>query len=186
MSNFTFEKIQETAKELNSLTGQNWQAIDETLEPYLTPRYRLDLKNGNGESLYFLKRDGKIHIGGSYHVNGKYLDPKYYQSINCSLNKTPLQLAKDIKRRLLPDYLEEFKKAYTNYIKWKEIYSKQAAILNKFSKLTGANEEFYPEGKETLNLYGKIHKIQVSTSEKVYMELRLSPDEAELLIKQLA
>jgi hypothetical protein len=183
MSDFTFEKIQETAQELSTLTGQKWEATNETA--YNTPRYKMLLKEGNSEGLYLRIENGKIKISGNFNVNGKYLDPQYYPSINCSLKKTPLQLAKDIKRRLLPDYFEEFTKAYTNHIKWQEIYRKQAEILNKFSKLTGANDEFYPNGKETIYLYGKIHKIQVSTSERVYMELRLSADEAESLIKQL-
>jgi len=183
MSDFTFEKIQEVTQELNRLTGQEWEATNETA--YNTPRYKITLKDGNGESLYFRIQNGKINIFCCFHVNREYLEPNYYPSINCSLKKTPLQLAKDIKRRLLPDYLEEFTKAYAIYIKWQEIYRKQAEILNKFSKLTGANEEFHPKGKETLHLYGKINKIQVSTSEKVYMELRLSTDEAESLIKQL-
>ena len=185
MSDFTFEKIQEATKELNSLTGQDWKAINETSETYHTPHYRLNLKDGNGESLYFRKKDKKIHIAGSFYVNREQLKPNYYPSINCSPNKTPLQIAKDIKRRLLPNYLEEFSAAYATYLKWQEIYKKQAEHLNKFAQIIGIKEEFKPGGKETIRLYDKIRKIQVSTSEKVYIELCLPSNEAELLLKNL-
>jgi hypothetical protein len=59
------------------------------------------------------KSEGKIMISGSYPHdchNHSYGYGLKNSSIGCSVDKTPEQIAKDIKRRFLPDYLEDLEK----------------------------------------------------------------------------
>jgi hypothetical protein len=59
------------------------------------------------------KSEDKIKVSGSYpHDCHSYLSNYNLKnpSINCSQDKTPEQIAKDIQRRFLPDYLEDLQK----------------------------------------------------------------------------
>lgn len=115
-------KPSDLADALALVTNEAWTARKDLAEETLhddTDSYRLFAEN-DGAELYITirERDKRIHVGGSMHYyprgrgqNSVYLthyvsnyNYKPDHDISCGITRGPLAIAKDIARRLLPDY----------------------------------------------------------------------------------
>lgn len=180
---FDFSQL---ASELFTLTNKNWilQKDDHTH----CEHYTLTLENGNGEAIY-LEKDGyrtkgKIHISGKSHIGNKYLSPDKRNSINCTASKSPAQIAKDIQRRFLDEYLTEFNKQYLAHCQWEEKKAKRQQMLISLAKIIGYKREISLE-TDQIHGYGKIQDIKAFTDGEIILNIRTDASNAETILKLL-
>ena len=100
------------------------------LEPYFFGYTAKENKLKNDSGLEFLFQD----IWGKTTVSG--LGGKNYHKIGCSFTKPLDKIAKDIKRRLLPNYRDEF---FKNKREQKELKEKEAFDRKKLAALAQAS-----------------------------------------------
>jgi hypothetical protein len=136
-------------------------------------------------SLYFNHHEGKIHVSGDLPKDAKGEIPyvegygqlgKRMPSINASFNKTPEQIAKDIERRLMPEYMDILMKALSRIASSDSYHSKTEGFAGQIAKIVGVEAkgnkvDFYrsshPVFSETISR-AEVH------DDDVELELRLS------------
>jgi hypothetical protein len=124
------KSLREIAEEIAKALGQGWirstKFDDDDAAERTQWRARLD---GSGVEALFLSNTwgpkGMIHVAGWVpdSIDRQTVRIPQMASINISLTKTPQQMARDIERRLLPDYrkqLAEVLKAHIADLDWKE------------------------------------------------------------------
>ena len=136
-------------------------------------------------SLYFNHHEGKIHVscdlpkdakGEIPYVEGYGQFGKRMPSINTSFNKSPEQIAKDIERRLMPEYLDILMKALSRIASSDAYHSKTEGFAGQIAKLVGVEAkgnkvDFYRSPHPVLN--ETISRAEVHEDD-VELELRLS------------
>ena len=136
-------------------------------------------------SLYFNHHEGKLHVSSDLPKDAKGEIPyvegygqlgKRMPSINTSFNKTPEQIAKDIERRLMPEYMDVLMKALSGIASSDAYHSKTEGFAKQIAKLIGV------EAKENkIDFYRSPHPVFSETisraevhDDDVELELRLS------------
>jgi hypothetical protein len=136
-------------------------------------------------SLYFNHNEGKIHVstvlpkdakGEIPYVEGYGQFGKRMPSINVSFDKTPEQIAKEIERRLMPEYMDVLMKALTRIASSDSYHSKTEGFAEQIAKLVGVEAkgnkvDFYRSPHPLLN--ETISRAEVHDDD-VELELRLS------------
>jgi hypothetical protein len=136
-------------------------------------------------SLYFNHHEGKIHVSSDLPKDAKGEIPyvegygqfgKRMPSINTSFSKTPEQIAKDIERRLMPEYMDVLSKALTRIVSSDSYHSKTEGFAGQIAKLVGVEAkdnkvDFYRSPHPVLN--ETISRAEVHEDD-VELELRLS------------
>ena len=136
-------------------------------------------------SLYFNHHDGKLHVSSDLPKDAKGKTPyvegygplgKRMPSINVSFSKTPEQIAADIERRLMPEYMDILMKALSRIASSDAYHSKTEGFAGQIAKLAGVEAkgnkvDFYHSPHPVLN--GTISRAEVYDDE-VGLELRLS------------
>ena len=135
--------------------------------------------------LYFNHHEGKIHVSSDLPKDAKGEIPyvegygqlgKRMPSINTSFNKSPEQIAKDIERRLMPEYMDILMKALSRIASSDAYHSKTEGFAGQIAKLVGVEAkgnkvDFYRSPHPVLN--ETISRAEVHEDD-VELELRLS------------
>ena len=106
------------ATELSKLTGEEWAVTVKGMDTY-RPDIYLEKKDGYGQRVELSTRLGKFVIEGTF----DHIDPQpermrnWFPYINnptatCSFTRKPMQIAKDIVKKILPRYLELAERLY--------------------------------------------------------------------------
>ena len=97
-------------------------------------------------------------------------------SINTSFSKTPEQIAKDIERRLMPEYMDVLSKALTRIVSSDSYHSKTEGFAGQIAKLVGVEAK-----GNKVDFYRSMHPVLSETisraevhDDDVELELRLS------------
>ena len=136
-------------------------------------------------SLYFNHHEGKIHVSSDLPKDAKGEIPyvegygqlgKRMPSINTSFNKTSEQIAKDIERRLMPEYMDILMKALSRIASSDAYHSKTEGFAGQIAKLVGVEAkgnkvDFYRSSHPVL--HETIGRAEVHEDD-VELELRLS------------
>lgn len=173
--------------------GPPWKAV----APEENDRPTDDIANGNGASLYLNidRHKKRVKVGGSMHfqVNGRtqyvQLYPRFeVPGITVAMERGPEAVAKEINRRLLPDYLKAVELAKAQVAKQNETTErKQANIRKLVAACDGRLPEFdkYPEASH-FYLGKRSGTVHVNYDESVNFErLGVSMEEAEYILKYL-
>lgn len=134
----------------------------------------------------------KIHIWGSYPVDyhGDYSSYGIREiSINCSPNKTPEQIARDIQRRFLPIYLENLQKTLEHNKTIQENADKKYHAVKILAGLLGKAPAKDHKNHYTINGYNTIdclRDLEIShDGSEIGMELKLSLNKAVRILRVL-
>lgn len=136
-------------------------------------------------NLYFNHHEGKIHVSADLpkdtkgeipYVEGYGQFGKRMPSINTSFNKTPEQIAKEIERRLMPEYMDILMKALSKIASSDSYHNKTEGFAEQIAKLVGVEAKgnkvnFYRSRHPVLN--ETISRAEVHEDD-VELELRLS------------
>ena len=136
-------------------------------------------------NLYFNHHEGKIHVSADLPKDAKGEIPyvegygqfgKRMPSINTSFNKTPEQIAKEIERRLMPEYMDILMKALSKIASSDSYHNKTEGFAEQIAKLVGVEAKgnkvnFYRSRHPVLN--ETISRAEVHEDD-VELELRLS------------
>ena len=136
-------------------------------------------------NLYFNHHEGKIHVSADLpkdtkgeipYVEGYGQFGKRMPSINTSFNKTPEQIAKEIERRLMPEYMDILMKALSRIASSDSYHNKTEGFAEQIAKLVGVEAKgnkvnFYRSRHPVLN--ETISRAEVHEDD-VELELRLS------------
>ena len=136
-------------------------------------------------NLYFNHHEGKIHVSADLPKDAKGEIPyvegygqfgKRMPSINTSFNKTPEQIAKEIERRLMPEYMDILMKALSRIASSDSYHNKTEGFAEQIAKLVGVEAkgnkvDFYRSPHPVLN--ETISRAEVHEDD-VELELRLS------------
>ncbi len=137
---------------------------------------------------------GSYHISGSYPRDAKqsYINPYDYNetrqdSINCSSNKTPEQIAKDIARRLLPEYFLRLAKVEKQILDNDTYHADRKTAIEFVSRETGLPIETDKEGGTIRVDYGEISgACEPIGHHDIHLELRyITPEQAAHIINYL-
>ena len=136
-------------------------------------------------SLYFNHHEGKLHVSSDLPKDAKGEIPyvegygqfgKRMPSINTSFSKTPEQIARDIERRLMPEYMDVLMKALTRIASSDAYHSKTEGFAGQIAKLVGVEAK-----SNKIDFYHSQHPVFNSTisraevhDDDVELELRLS------------
>ena len=120
-----------------------------------------------------LPKDAKDEIP---YVEGYGQFGKRMPAINVSFDKSPQQIAKDIERRLMPEYMDVLSKALTRIVSSDSYHSKTEGFAGQIAKLVGVEAkgnkvDFYRSPHPVLN--ETISRAEVHEDD-VELELRLS------------
>ena len=135
--------------------------------------------------LYFNHHEGKLHVstdlpkdakGEIPYVEGYGQFGKRMPSINTSFNKTPEQIARDIERRLMPEYMDVLMKAMARIASSDAYHSKTEGFAGQIAKLVGVEAK-----GNKIDFYRSPHPVFGETisraevhDDDVELELRLS------------
>lgn len=108
--------------------------------------------------------------------------------ISVSASKTGQQVASDIERRLLPDYLPLFEKVLQDLEQWRSYEETTSSLAAKIADLV---EVPVPKNGTTVSFYHSPYPIfsetmseaRVMGKNEVELQLRLSPDDALTLLQ---
>ena len=182
----TMLKPQEIAQELSKLTGNQWEA---TYENDYGWGCNAEIRLKNSQAHLFLnynERVKKLSISGGFQVKTDYGSENLYHermSIGVSPNKSPAQMARDINRRLLPDYLVEFEKAFQSHCEW-EVYRKQRLeTLKSLAEIVGIKPKLEPHSDRIYG-YGKVKEIIACST--IDLKLSVSQEEAVKILELIA
>lgn len=100
----------------------------------------------------------RLYIRGEYpkHEGYEYPSPKHdtkRPDITVSINKTPEQIAKDISRRLLPQYLNEYEEGLGLVRIYTENSRKMTQLVSELQALIPGSELFDRNSKKCLRIY---------------------------------
>ena len=180
------EKFKEVADELSKLNGQVWQ-------------FR-EVNNHDWSCLAELLLSGsKAHVNLSYHTRTKKLSmyggfsiivENRYETlygertcIGASPHKSPAQMARDIHRRLLPQYLPEFEKAFQAHCEWEVKRKERLAILKTFAEMIGVQPKLEPHSDRIYG-HGKVKEIIACST--IDLKLSVSQEEAFQILQLIA
>lgn len=162
----------------------NPHAIVEQVALYLgAPRkfYRLGepsewqfrIIDGTGRGLVFSKqyRGKKFTISGMYLRGARYSHSGYCQSIGVSISRPPKDIAADINRRLLPDYLVAYDKMKTRILEDQEQIQRIHVIAQSLAKVTDGHIAPH-SGSDQRQVYFTQGQAQIYSSGEVKLELR--------------
>lgn len=175
------------------------------MEPIFTSRYgeRLNdnhafMQDNLGERLSISNgcylgshKPGRLVVRGEFPegaANSVY-EPARYTEITCDENKSPEQIARDIERRLMPEYGESLKVVLERIDNEKKYIAKRSAMIQKIANHLGLRVEDDDRRDRTRypNIwirYGKaVRNIVAYSDEKVKLEVEA---DADLAIKILA
>jgi hypothetical protein len=98
--------VEEVAKQLSILTGQAWQLRVDT--EISDSNWRQNIDGPDSASIFVSNTwggKGRIHLGGSFPNDVHFGYQESRPSITVAESATPERIAKEITRRLLPEYL---------------------------------------------------------------------------------
>ena len=171
----------------------NWDLIPNP-EDYPMGAHLVDLELH--ASLYLHHHEGKIRVGTDLpkdtkgeipYVEGYGQFGKRMPSINISFNKTPQQIAGEIERRLMPEYMDILAKATARIASSDAYHSKTEGFAKEIARLVGVEAkgnkvDFYrsrhPVFRETISR-AEVFEDDVS------LELRLSHEMAKKVLEFL-
>jgi hypothetical protein len=154
-------------------------------------------------SLYFCHHEGKIHVSSDLPKNAKGETPyvsgygqlgKRMPSINVSFDKTPQQIAKNIERRLLPEYLSILEKAVKQIADSDAYYNKTENFAKEIAQVIGVEAQgnkvdFYRsepasrDPKKVLKMRGEIEVHDDEVSLNLRLSYEVTKDVLEFLIR---
>lgn len=182
----TMLKSQEIAQELSLLTGNQWEA---TYENDYGWGCNAEIRLKDSQAHLFLnhnERVKKLSISGGFQVKTDYGTERLYHdsmSIGVSPNKCPKKIARDIQRRLLPDYLIEFEKALEQHNAWEVKRKERLETLKSLAEIIGVKPKLEPHSDRIYG-YGKVREIIACST--IDLKLSVSQEEAVQILKLIA
>ena len=146
--------------------GSPWK-VNHTREP---SNYVFEIIDGTGKGLFFRIDKDRFQISGLFPRHKTSAYRSHYQSIGVSMHRPPKDLAADIRRRLLPNYLtawEEAAQAYKDEQQKAQHLDFMAQALQKVS-----NGRLGPDRSYDRTVYFKKGKAQLLPDQRVMLELR--------------
>ena len=148
-------------------------------------------------SLYFNHHESKIHVstdlpkdakGEIPYVEGYGQLGKRMPSINVSFGKTPQQIAGEIERRLMPEYMDILMKALARITSSDAYHNKTERFANEIAALAGVEAkgnkvDFYRSDLPTF--HKTISRAEVYDDD-VELDLRLSYEDTRRVLKLLS
>ena len=148
-------------------------------------------------SLYFNHHEGKIHVstdlprdakGEIPYVEGYGQLGKRMPSINISFSKTPQQIADDIERRLMPEYMDILMKALARIASSDAYHSKTEGFAGEIAKIVGVEAkgnkvDFY---RSNLPVFCETISRAEVHDDDVELDLRLSYEDTLKVLKLLS
>lgn len=181
--------------------------VTESDDEYLGYRFKLEDGLGHRVTIESARERGKWHVSGYWlgtpgaGANGRYLTPsdvsESYPSINLSQAKTPEQIARDIARRFLPEYLRIFAKLEAKQAADNDYDTRRARNWKRITDSGYVKYHALPHLKERADVriksnadgstnydagYGEVHMESVDS---VRLELRSLPVETALAVLEL-
>jgi hypothetical protein len=140
--------------------------------------WRFEIIDGRGRSLVFCHRQGRFNVGGSFLRDRTSPHKGDFKSIGVSPARPPKDIAADVKRRLLPHYLEAFERATRRREEELAAARRLDWIARALMKVTGGHKAAY-EHRAARAVHFEKGTARVWVSGSVELELRgLSPEEA--------
>ncbi len=133
------------------------------------------------------KTKGRFSICGCFPTN-EYHEPMHYGpsgSITVAVEKTPENIARDIERRLMPEYLVELKKTQEQAEVSNRYHKARHDNLQKVADHLGENLSTWDGGKNdfiSTHLIGIGGKIEAQGEDKVTFMVEVTPDVAIRII----
>lgn len=197
-----FEQFTALVTEVVSLLGDGWTLVKDERNNLDAVKDERELHFTDNDARYSRANEkGKITVRAWCADTLSKYDYRYgneggTREINVSKSKTAAQIAKDIQRRLLPDFEARYQKALENRAKTQEAASNAQTVAARLQEATG-NKLEYPsqwngddswKQKTTFDMYARdikhIYKIEVSSGYGVTMEVRnMSPELAEKVLR---
>jgi hypothetical protein len=144
-----------------------------------------------------LANSGKIHISGVYpdRIDGRlvWTARKTYPRIQVAMSKSPAIVARDIERRLMPDYLALLAECKETIARWTDIRDKSGTIANMIATEFGAQvrKRDNPTADAEISLYGsrdlpeETAHVHVSSGSVTFDRLTVSPSVAFAILRLL-
>ena len=142
---------------------------------------RLSISNGCYSGSH---KPGRLVIRGEFPEGAarNVYDPAKYTEITCDENKSPEQIAKDIERRLMPEYRESLKVVLERIDSEEKYIMKRSAIIEKIAKHLGLgvrdDDRRDPMRHPSIWIrYGRaVRNIAAYSDEKVKFEVEADAD----------
>ncbi|MAE51586.1 MAG: hypothetical protein CMH27_07230 [Micavibrio sp.] len=142
--------------------------------------WRFEIIDGTGRGLYFRKDGKQFRISGSFPRDRTSPIHCHYKTIGVSIERPARDIAADIKRRLLPHYMDAYEKALVHYREQREQENHLNLVAQALIKVTGGRSASYDKSYAR-TVYFTDGQAEIYSSGDVSLELRkLSP---ELAIK---
>lgn len=127
MTELTDQQKHDLARKVATALGPDWKYSNPDRDGQIAHWVHVVHKDGYGICLSGGNtRNNPLHISGNYPPKASYGNDR--PSINASTDKTPEQIAKDIQRRLLPDYIALWTKVTTDLKRHEDFEQTQARI----------------------------------------------------------
>lgn len=179
-------KPQEIAQELSLLTGNQWEATKQNDYSWGC-NAEIRLKDSQPHIvLNYNERLKKLSISGGFMVKTDYGSERIYHnsiSIGVSPNKSPARIARDIQRRLLPNYLVEFEKAFEQHNAWEITRKQRLETLKSLAEIIGVKPKLEPHSDRIYG-YGKVREIIACST--IDLKLSVSEEEAVKILQLIA
>lgn len=148
---------------------------------------RLSFSNGCYSGSH---KPGRLVVRGEFPegATGSVYEPAKYTEITCDENKSPEQIARDIERRLMPEYRESLKVVLERIDNEEKYITKRSAMMDKIAKHLGLGVRDDDRRDRTRHpniwiRYGRaVRDILAYSDEKVKFEVEA---DADLAIKIL-
>lgn len=129
--------------------------------------------DGTGRGLVFCKdyRVKKFTVSGMHPRGASYSRTGYYKEIGVSISRPPKEIAADICRRLLPDYLDAYDQMKTRLVEEQEQLQRIHLIAQSLAKVTGGRIAHH-SGSDQRTVYFPQGQAQITRTGEVKLELR--------------
>jgi hypothetical protein len=153
--------------------GPPWK-VNHTREP---SNYTFEIIDGTGKGLFFRIDKDRFQISGMFPRHKTSPQRSHYQSIGVNIHRPPQDLAADIRRRLLPDYLTAWDAAAQAYQEEQAKAQHLDYIAQALLKVS--NGRLGPDRSYDRTVYFTQGKAQLWSDQRVMLELRnLSVEQA--------
>lgn len=146
--------------------------------------WRYEIIDGMGKTLFFTTNKSRFRISGHFPANHTRAYSKHYKSITVSMERSPKDIAGDIFRRLIPDYLKAYAEAQTIYQEEKSRQEHITLIANLIQK--ASQGRILDQTQSNAKVYFKKGNAQIWRDEKISLALNnLTVEEAIKILSLL-
>ena len=153
-----YSELERAAKEIAAHMGR-WEFVKDNNYNCLEYReYRLYVETDKTDKRIRINASHNLHesLSDNRHTNDRYfgniVPGSYNLEITVSANKEPSAIAKDISKRLIPDYIELYERCKKIFLENKNRVNKRVEFAKKAAAILDCNPPKLPANNEVLRI----------------------------------